>query len=112
MNADTGSEEGSLSNMTAAKLNISRFPKIGTDKMTKDRITKTITNFSMPLRIGDTTLVAPMSVGVDAKSDLVYDVFPLEYLIENGYKIEMSDNALKITHLDIAQRLITSKVLD
>ena len=37
-----------------------------------------------------------LSVGVDAKSDLVYDVFPLEYLIENGHKIEISDTALKV----------------
>jgi hypothetical protein len=46
MNADTGSEEGSLSNMTAAMLGINRFRKINTEKMTKSRITKTITNFS------------------------------------------------------------------
>ncbi|MGB8934466.1 MAG: hypothetical protein WCC17_05105 [Candidatus Nitrosopolaris sp.] len=94
MNADSGSEEGSLSNMTAAKLNINRFPKINTEKMTKGRITKTISNVSMPLKIGDITFVAPMS----AKSDLLYDVFPLEYLLEKGYKIEMNDTALKVIH--------------
>ena len=95
MNADSGSEEGQFSNTTAAMFGI-RFPKINTENMTKGRITKTIANFSMPLRIGDITFVTPISVGVDVKSDLVYDAFSLEYLIENDYRIEMSDTALKV----------------
>jgi hypothetical protein len=96
MNIDSGSEAGSLSNITTTKLNVGRFPKLGTEKMTKGKITKTIITYNVPLTIGNINTVAPMNVGVDSKSDLVYDVFPLEFLIENSHKIEMSDTTLKV----------------
>ena len=64
--------------------------------MTKGLVTKTITDYSVPLTIGGITYVEPMSIGVDAKSDQTDNVFPLEKLLEDGYRIMMSDTALKI----------------
>jgi hypothetical protein len=96
MVADLGAEVGSLTNATAIQLNIGRFPKIRTHNETRGPITKTIADYSVPLTIDGITYVEPMSVGIDAKSDQTDNVFPLEKLLEDGYRIMMSDSALKI----------------
>ena len=79
------------------KLNINRFPKIGIENMTRGHITKKIITYEVPLRVGDISLVAPFSVGVSKSDDLLFDVFPLEYLIKNNYEIEINATSLKIS---------------
>lgn len=39
----------------------------------------------------------PFSAGINAASDMGYDVFPFAYLIKNNYNVEINEDALKIS---------------